>query len=217
MKNEKTHKFAILKKIAIVIATILIIFSITLFISAYYLAKPIFELEKSKPIIIKVDISKPGVYSGNIEHSEHENFANFGVILYLAHSSDMTFPEIFNNIEGKIETLNDNGEVLTQFELKTESPPHRIGTDDIEGYPPCWILSPFTADQKTLKITVTKPVENLVNSEQIFEGYYLLNGIEYLPAGFAGIWGFIFLGTSLLIILILILVPIYKKNKRNKE
>ena len=217
MNDKKKHKFGILKIIGMVIATILIVFSIVCVIQGHYLAKPIHELREAMPICMKVDVSKPGVYSGAIEHSEHEAHAHFGVELYLEHESDLTFPKIFNEIEGEIETFNDHGEMITQFELHTESPPHRLGTDDIKGYPPCWLLEPFTAEQKTIKITVTKPVIKLANTKQVFEGYYLLCGTEFLPSAIKRLSGTIYLGVGLLIILIIILVPIYKKHKHKKE
>ncbi|MHC4637044.1 MAG: hypothetical protein ACYTBP_03920 [Planctomycetota bacterium] len=203
MEDEKKHKFVVLKIIGMVIAAILIVFSIASFRKAHYLAKPVSELRKATPISVKVDVSKPGVYSGTIEHSEHEDYAHLGVISYLVHESELTFTEIFDEIEGKIETLDDHGEVITQ--------------DDIKAYPPYWILFPFTTEQKTIKITITKPIEKLANTEQVFEGYYLLNGMESLPAGITFAWGSIFLCVGLLITLIIILVPIYKKRRHKKE
>lgn len=217
MEDEKKYKFVMPRIIGLVIVAIPIVFSIVCFIKSYCLAKPIRELEKAIPFSMKVDVSKPGVYSGKIEHSEYEDYAHFGVEAYLVHESSLTFPEIFNEIEGKIETFNDNGEVITQFDLYTESPPYRLGSDNIKGYPPCWILEPFTAEQKTIQITITKPVKKLANTEQIFEGYYLLNGIEMLPAGIVFVWGLILLGVGLLIALIMILVPIYNKKRKGKK
>jgi hypothetical protein len=217
MENKKKHKFVVLRIIGIVLAAILIVLSVGCFIQSHNLAKPIHKLREATPICMKVDVSKPGVYSGAIDHSEHEEYAHLGVILYLEHESDLTFPEIFNEIEGKIETFDDDGKMITQFELYTKSPPHRLGSDNIKGYPPCWILEPFTAEQKTIKITVTKPVEKLGNTGQTFEGHYLLCGMELLPAGIATLCGLIFLGIGLLIILIIILVPIYMKRRHKKK
>jgi len=217
MEDKKKYFFLVLKTVGIFVSVVLIAFSIVHFIGAYYLAKPVHELKKAVPINVKADVSKPGVCSGTIEHSEHEEYANFGVILYLKHESELTFPEIFDEIEGKIETFDGHGKLVTHFDLHTESPPHRLGTDDIKGYSPCWILSPFTSEQKTIKITVTKPVEKLANTQQVFEGYYLLNGMEFLPSGLVNIQGLIFLGIGLLIGLVIILVPIYNKRRHNQE
>jgi len=211
MEDKKKNTCKVLRNTGMVITAILIVISIACFIRAYFLAAPVWELRKAMPIHMKVDVSKPGVYSSTIEHSEHKDYAHFGVISYLVHDSDITFPEITSTIEGKIETCDDQGNVITQFELYQESPPHQLGTDVIKGHPPCWVLSPFTAEQKTITITVTKPVESLENTEQIFEGYYLLNGMEIMPAGITFLFGFVFLGVSLLIVLIIILVPVLRQ------
>lgn len=213
IESTKKHKFGVLRIIGMIIVGILVVSSIVFFTGSYLLRKPVIELREAIPFRVEVDLSKAGVYSGEIEHSEHEDYANFGVIAYLEHESDLTFPEIFNEIEGEIETFNEHGEVITRFKLHTESPPYQLGTGDIKGYPPCWVLSPFTAEQKTIKITVTKPLERLSNTKQVFEGHYLLNGMEYLPAGIAFMSGLILLGIGLIITLIIIFVPIYKKRK----
>ena len=65
--NEKKHKFVVLRKTGVIIAGILIVFSIACFVKSYYLAKPVFELRKAMPVSMKVDLSKQGVHSGTLE------------------------------------------------------------------------------------------------------------------------------------------------------
>ena len=209
--EDSKNRLGLLRKIGFVVSAILIVISIICFTVSYFLAKPIHELEKSKPISIKADVSGIGVFSGTIVHSENEEYANFGIILYLKHDSDLTFSEICEELEGKIEILDNLQEVVNEIELNTGTHSYRLGTENIKGYPVDWIIYPLTANQETVKITVTKPVERLAGIEQVFEGYYLLNGMEYLPSLFAGCWGLIILGSGLIIALIIKFAPVLKK------
>ena len=212
--HEKTKsKFSIFKKISLAISAILIITSFICFWQAKKLAKPFRELEAANPIRMKVDVSKQGVYSCNIEHSQYAELVEHGADLLLNHKSDLTFPEIFKQLKGRVEIFDDSGKLIVQFNLHDEPHAYQLKTEDIKGYPPMWVIYPFTPECHQLKLTITKPVEELANVEQALEGYYLLCGMEFLESGLAGFTGLILLGIGLLIAVIMFLLEYRKRHK----
>lgn len=216
MDKNKRSKYWVLKIIGLAISSILIVLSVVCFISSHFLARPINKIRQARPIYLEVDFSKPGIYSGPISHSRYADHAKLGAILRLDHDSNLTFPEIFEDIQGTIETFDSGGNIITSKPLETDSPPSKVGTSNIKGQPAIWVLYPFKSDQTEIRITVTKPVEKLKSSKQIFSGNYLLNGIEYMAAGIAFMFGIIFLSAGLLIGSLIILVPKYLKRKETK-
>ena len=209
IETNKKQKFPIFKTISLAVSAVLIISSFVCFWRATKLARPFHELEVAQPIYMEVDVSEPGVYSCNINHSQHAKLVEHGADLLLVHESDLTFPEIFN----------DAGELINQFNLHNETheaQTYRLGTEGVKGYPPMWTIYPFTHEFHELKLTITTPVKELANAKQTLEGYYLLCGMEFLASGLAGITGLILLGTGLLIVVTVLFVT-YLRHKKARR
>ena len=214
---HKKHRFSVFKSICLIISGILIISSFICFRKANKLAEPFHELEAAQPIYMEIDASKPGVYSCDIKHSQYAELVEHGADLLLVHESNLTFPEIFKELEGNVEIFNDSGEVIDQFNLHNEAheaQTYRVGTENIKGCPPMWVIYPFIPECHALKLTITNPVTKLANTKQTLEGYYLLCGMEFLASGLAGITGLILLGIGLLIVAIVLFVTYRKRQKK---
>ena len=225
MQNEGTepigilrkHRFPIFRAVSLIIAGALIVSSFFCFWKAKKLAAPFEELQAAQPIYMEVDVSKPVVYSCNINHSQYAKLVEHGADLLLVHKSDLTFPEIFKELEGKVEVFNNSGELINQFNLHNETheaQTYRLGTENIKGCSPMWVIYPFTPECRELRLTITKPVEQLANVEQSLEGYYLLCGMEFMPSCVAGFSGLILLGTGLLIVIIVLIITYIKRRKQ---
>ena len=209
--------FSRLRFVASIIAFILAVTSGCFFWAANELAKTGRDLEKAVPIRLEIDVSKAGQYSCSIEHSQYVEYAHHGAILSLEHESDLTMRQIHSKLHGKIELLDDNGNVCYLIELPIENIAYRLSTDEIKGYPASWVLYPFTSEKKEFRLTVTKPLTELAGVKQSLRAYYMLNGIEFMSASICGLWGFIFASTAILIMLTIWIISFLKKRSHKRS
>jgi len=183
-----------------------------LFKRGSHIEKQVKDAFEAEPVRMKVDISKPGVYSCDLIQSfsrahteffyiessikENEGFSNY---------NDET-PSVLAGLKGKIEIKNEQGEIVEEIDISGN---YRSSytPQPVEEYPG-WGIWSFKKGKDQLIFTVVEPLKTYEGIEQHLVARYGLCGCELLPAFFLKCIG----GVLFLIGLIIAIIAFIKTS-----
>lgn len=182
-----------LVRIIIAIAVGLIIYNLAgyCFRHGNSLIKEFEDVSKAEPARMKVDLSKPGIYTCDFNQSFSGAHGEFIDIVSSIKGNDQS---AFAGLEGRIEIKDNQGNIVAGQDLSMSC----------WGIYPGWRLISFERGQYQLILTVVKPAKAYEGAEQYLVAKYALCGREITPAyihkGIGGV--LIIAGLVILIVLI---------------
>ena len=186
----------IVKVIACIIAIGLLITS-GFFLHAGYVNNEILkDAIDAEPIRIKVDVSKPGVYSGDFTQTFSSSHNEYVYI-------ENPMKEInLESLRGTLEIKNLQGENVIEFNFSDTSLPDYVPPTKDEYL--VRSFRPFAKGKYKLILTVDEPVKELENTEQYLVARYGMCGLETLSVYILNGIGAILLTTGSVISIVLI-------------
>jgi len=227
------HKIPIGRTIALVIAVIFLILGILSFIKASGYYRKFYQWIKDEPIRIQVDLSKPGNYTGKFIQTCH---IAHGLCLYVEtqqkSASEDEALELVKGIKGSFAIIDSNGNnVLTgnfndshfatgrrsfstydlndlDYSVRCDCP--------VKNVPFLSLFSSFCDGTYTFKLAIYDGAPALANTNHMLVARYSLCGLEILPGALLRLFGFTFIGISIIIIGVMAIIT-WRRKKRTAQ
>ena len=164
--------------------------------AGYSYNKLIKDAIDAEPIRMKIDISKPGVYSGDFKQSFSGGHSEYVYI------ESPIKTAVLEGLKGSLQVLNPQEEIVIDIDISENLETYYI-PQSVADYPG-WGFWPFEKGEYKLVLTVVEPVTAFENVEQYLVARYGMCGLEtlsvYILNGIGGVLLFVGLVISIVLI-----------------